>query len=104
MTDFEKKFEEALLAFLKGARAKYEATFGKDHYCELSLLPGRKYIKLVSQRKNGDIGGSVEGFIDTNDGTLYKAASWSRPAKGPRANLFDTDHGLGRYNSYGGIS
>lgn len=47
---------------------------------------GRKYYKIV-QRDANFKGGSVHAFVDKVNGDLYKAASWSAPAKGVRFNL-----------------
>jgi hypothetical protein len=31
----------------------------------------------------------AHAFVDMNDGSVYKSASWSAPAKGVRYNLMD---------------
>jgi hypothetical protein len=45
----------------------------------------RKYYKVIMVNNQR----SVHGFIDKNNGDLYKAASWKAPAKGVRYNLVD---------------
>jgi hypothetical protein len=45
--------------------------------------PGRKYLKIVMVNNQK----SVHAFVDKKTGDLYKAATWSAPAKGVRFNL-----------------
>jgi hypothetical protein len=105
--EYAKKLEDALVAFMKGAQAKVDKTY-KDSPASprLTLEPGRKYMRLVlvlyPDEKHPQ--SSAQGFLDTTNGAWYKAASWKKPAKGLRAVIFDADHGLSRYDPYGGIS
>lgn len=55
---------------------------------------GRKNYKVVAQEETA--GGKVitrhaHCFVDINNGEVYKAASWSSPAKGARFDLLDPD-------------
>ena len=67
---------------------------------ELSLKPGRKFIKII--REN-----SVWGFVAKKDGVhkglrmkagdVLKAAGWSAPAKHTRGNIFDKNQDYFRW-------
>jgi hypothetical protein len=48
----------------------------------ITLNIGKKYAKLVRDH-------SVEAFIDLENGDIYKPASWAKPAKHVRGNIFD---------------
>lgn len=50
----------------------------------VSIIPGRKYVKVVF---GGQYQRSVHSFVDVNTGDLLKAAGWKAPAKGVRFNL-----------------
>lgn len=105
--EYAKKLEDALVAFMKGAQAKVDKTY-KDspESPKLTLEPGRKYMRLVLVHYPGEKHQqrSAQGFLDTTTGTWYKAAGWKGPAKGLRGVVFDADHGLSRYDPYGGIA
>lgn len=52
---------------------------------------GRKYVRIASAMSLG-AGGHVHCFIDAETGSVYKAASWKKPAlNGERFNLLDKD-------------
>ena len=67
---------------------------------ELSLKPGRKFIKVIRD-------GSVWGFVAKEDGVhkglrlkagdVLKAAGWSAPAKHTRGNIFDKNQDYFRW-------
>lgn len=54
---------------------------------KLSLSFGQKYAKVLRE-------GSAHAFIDLSNGDVLKPASWSRPAKHARGNIFDANNGL----------
>ena len=60
---------------------------GRNTYYQLEYEVGRKYIKVWSylmssgERRNGR---SCFMFVDKNDGSCYKPASYKAPAKGIR--------------------
>lgn len=65
---------------------------------------GRRYVKLVSTDKYLDTkGGSAYGFIDLKNGDLLKTASWDKPAKGARGNVFNSDYGMRGCTKFGMI-
>ena len=55
---------------------------------EFYIESGRKYHKIVHNSRGSR---SVHAFVDKKTGDVYKAASWSKPAKGVRYNLLDDD-------------
>jgi hypothetical protein len=68
------------------------------HY-NFSTTEGPKYIKLISEPKNG-AGRSVFAFVDKATGEVYKPAGWQAPAKNVRGNIFDVgDEGVGEYGA-----
>ncbi|UPT95459.1 hypothetical protein J4G48_0040610 [Bradyrhizobium barranii subsp. apii] len=44
---------------------------------------------------------SAFAFVDKATGDVLKAASWSKPAKHARGNVFDTHNGLAKIGPYG---
>jgi len=94
ITPIKKDFELAMDTLLENIRKDYEKWTNGDMraHDELSLKPGRKFIKVIR-------GGSVWGFVAKEDGVnkglpmkagdVLKAAGWSAPAKHTRGNIFD---------------
>jgi hypothetical protein len=67
-------------------------------YTTITTQVGRKYIKLMSNTGGQQ---SVYCFLDMK-GNIYKAASWSAPAKHVRGSVFDPSFGWGKaLNHYG---
>lgn len=64
----------------------------------LSIEPGRKYIRIVSEKHGAR---RVYCFIDSTNGDVLKAASWKVPAKHARGNIFAADGGLTHMSAYG---
>lgn len=58
-----------------------------ENLYEYIVESGKKYHKVVMVTCGGNR--SVHCFVDKNTGDVYKAASWSKPAKGIRYNLLD---------------
>ena len=88
-------FDEAMNVLLDNIQKDY-AKLGMTHRTslDLSLKPGRKFIKVVE-------GSRVWGFIAKVDGVhkgvpmlkgdILKAATWSAPAKHSRGSIFDKE-------------
>lgn len=55
---------------------------------------GKRYARIVRE-------GSVHCFVDLTNGDVLKAASWSKPAKHARGNIFDESNGLKLMGQYG---
>ena len=86
-------FDEAMDNLLVKINEDYEKRFS-HRTINLSLKPGRKFIKVVE-------GNRVWGFVAKIDGThkglpmakgdILKAAGWSAPAKHSRGSIFDAE-------------
>ena len=61
------------------------------------MTSGGKFYKVI---KSDSGSRSVHCFVDKQNGDIYKAASWSAPAKHVRGNIFDANFG---WNSAVGI-
>ena len=87
-------FDEAMDNLLVKIQESYDEWGGMDKTLDLSLKPGRKFIKVVHDN-------SVWGFVAKVDGThkgvpmlkgdILKAATWSQPAKHSRGSIFDSE-------------
>tara|TARA_Y100000592_G_scaffold92263_1_gene153708 strand:+ start:788 stop:1198 length:411 start_codon:yes stop_codon:yes gene_type:complete len=89
-------FDEAMDKLLENIQYAYEEWNGHDtdKKLDLSLNPGRKFIKVVE-------GNRVWGFVAKVDGThcglpmskgdILKAATWRAPAKHSRGSIFDKE-------------
>ena len=87
-------FDEAMDNLLVKIQESYDEWGGMDKTLDLSLKPGRKFIKVVHDN-------SVWGFVAKVDGVhkglpmlkgdILKAATWSQPAKHSRGSIFDKE-------------
>ncbi len=96
MTKNGLSFDEAMDNLLNKIQEAYSGWGGNrmDRKLDLSLKPGRKFIKVVE-------GGRVWGFVAKVDGVhkglpmlkgdILKAATWSAPAKHSRGSIFDKE-------------
>ena len=97
MTKNGLSFDDAmdnLLVKIQEDYDKWGSRSGINKKMDLSLKPGRKFIKVVE-------GTRVWGFVAKVDGThkglpmlkgdILKAAGWSQPAKHSRGSIFDSE-------------
>jgi hypothetical protein len=87
-------FDDAMDTLLVKIQENYDKWSRNDKKLELSLKPGRKFIKVVE-------GSRVWGFIAKVDGVhkglpmlkgdILKAATWRAPAKHSRGSIFDSE-------------
>ena len=85
------EFDTSVSRLLENINIDYHRSFPSNKDMELSLVAGRKFVKVV--REN-----SVWGFIAKKDGEhkglpmkkgdVFKAASWRAPAKHGRGTIF----------------
>ena len=85
---------DTLLVKIQEDYNKWGSRSGIDKKMDLSLKPGRKFIKVVHDN-------SVWGFVAKVDGThkglpmkqgdILKAAGWRAPAKHSRGSIFDSE-------------
>lgn len=83
--------DEQLEAFLErvkeGARQYWEDNNYTEPLPEYSFTRGKVRIKIIMD-------GSAWGFVDPENGDLYKPASWSAPAKHIRGNILTSQYGF----------
>ena len=97
MTKNGLSFDDAmdnLLVKIQEDYNKWGSRSGINKKMDLSLKPGRKFIKVVHNN-------SVWGFVAKVDGThkglpmlkgdILKAATWRAPAKHSRGSIFDSE-------------
>ena len=91
-------FDEAMDSLLVKIQENYASRYGENHKpskkLDLSLKPGRKFVKVIE-------GSRVWGFVSLVDGThkdapifvgdIMKPASWKAAAKHSRGSIFDTE-------------
>ena len=87
-------FDEAMDSLLLNIQVAYDNWSNNGKTLDLSLKPGRKFIKVVE-------GTRVWGFVAKVDGThkgvpmlkgdILKAATWRAPAKHSRGSIFDKE-------------
>ena len=93
-------FDEAMDNLLNNINTDYHKGFPKNKDMVLSLVAGRKFIKVVNEN-------SVWGFVAKKDGVhkglpmkagdVLKAASWKAAAKHTRGNIFDKNQDYFRW-------
>ena len=93
-------FDEAMDNLLNNINTDYHKGFPKNKDMVLSLVAGRKFVKVVNEN-------SVWGFVAKKDGVhkglpmkagdVLKAAGWSAPAKHTRGNIFDKNQDYFRW-------
>lgn len=99
-------FEDKLNSWIAGCQKIVNDHFAK-HYVDLtpnilSVMPGKKYVRIVSAHEDGIMGRSAWAFVDKETGDVLKAASWVQPAKNrARGNIFASDNGLTGMGPYG---
>ena len=93
-------FDEAMDNLLNNINTDYHKGFPKNKDMVLSLVAGRKFVKVINEN-------SVWGFVAKKDGVhkglpmkagdVLKAASWRAPAKHTRGNIFDKNQNYFRW-------
>lgn len=92
--------------FVEKLQAMHDAEFAEKYPNLVSDLittqPGRKYIRVVCNRRyrdsNGSVtsnGGSVYCFINAENGDILKAEGWKKPAAGKRGSIFNENCDVG---------
>ncbi|WP_439357920.1 DUF7717 family protein [Bradyrhizobium sp. DASA03007] len=98
LTKFEREFGPALQTFFEGCqRINHEHM--TQHYPRLPKPEFKLEEMKVRWRVRRD--GSVHAFVDKNTGDVLMPASWSKPAKHARGNIFDEHNGLANMGTYG---
>jgi len=90
-------FDEAMDTLLVKIQEDYDkwgSRSGIDKKMDLSLKPGRKFIKVVHSNSVWGFVAKVDGVhkgIPMLKGDILKAATWSQPAKHSRGSIFDKE-------------
>ena len=90
-------FDEAmdtLLVKIQEDYNKWGSRANIDKKMDLSLKPGRKFIKVVHNNSVWGCGAKVDGVhkgVPMLKGDILKAAGWSQPAKHSRGSIFDSE-------------
>jgi hypothetical protein len=99
----QKDFDTALRAFVAAVQARSDAYHAKGYFNtdkpKYTVDVGPKNLRIVHD--NG-MQKSVYCFVRASDGAILKAASWERPAKHDRSNIFN-DNPLQGTNIYGAV-
>ena len=105
------EFNKRLQVWLEGAqkivddyyRASFPNLFFGEEYLELKATAGRRYVKIETHCPRITSGNRhmVFAFIDMTNGDVLKAATWRKPAKTARGNIFNTDDGLTCVSPFG---
>jgi len=97
-------FNETLKRFVQGAQRIIDDHFRQQNYhweperLSVERCPRSNRVRVVATDRDDR---SVWCFIDLKTGDVLKPASWKRPAKHARGNIFDSANGLGRVNEHG---
>lgn len=96
-------FEDRLKTFIDGCQKLVDEQY-KDHPFgspKIAVCGGRKYVKIARYENDSDSPSCVFCFVDSINGNVLKAASWSAPAKHARGNIYNDDNGLSCMSAYG---
>ena len=105
--NYDKAMKKMLDFMKKSAYKQYKKSF--DTYIKMNtwlypkvLKKGRTFDKIVSVRNNApNKAQSADFFVHRETGDIYKAASWSSPAKGRRGSIFEPNT-YKHYDIHGG--
>jgi hypothetical protein len=90
-------FDEAMDTLLVKIQEDYDKWGSRaniDKKMDLSLKPGRKFIKVVHNNSVWGFVAKVDGVhkgVPMLKGDILKAATWSQPAKHSRGSIFDKE-------------
>ena len=90
-------FDEAMDTLLVKIQEDYDKWGSRaniDKKMDLSLKPGRKFIKVVHDNSVWGFVAKVDGVhkgVPMLKGDILKAATWSQPAKHSRGSIFDSE-------------
>ena len=89
-------FDKAMDNLLVKIQENYTnwGNYPKDKKLDLSLKPGRKFIKVVEGNRVWGFVAKVDGLhkgLPMAKGDILKAATWHAPAKHSRGSIFDSE-------------
>jgi len=94
MTKNGLSFDEAMDSLLVKIQEAYDGWSRNDKKLDLSLKPGRKFIKVVEGNRVWGFIAKVNGVhkgLPMLKGDILKAATWRAPAKHSRGSIFDSE-------------
>ena len=87
-------FDEAMDNLLLQIQVNYDQWGNNGKTLDLSLKPGRKFIKVVEGTRVWGFIAKVDGVhkgVPMKKGDILKAATWRAPAKHSRGSIFDSE-------------
>jgi len=87
-------FDEAMDNLLLQIQVNYDQWSNNSKTLNLSLRPGRKFIKVVNDNSVWGFVAKVDGVhkgVPMLKGDILKAATWRAPAKHSRGSIFDKE-------------
>lgn len=84
----ESYVDEMDRAHIQRTKIQYPVLFDQynGHYEKFSTVNGKRFVKVIIECTGSK---AVHCFVEIATGDIYKAATWSAPAKGKRGNLQD---------------
>jgi len=89
-----KDFDTAVSNLLENIEEKFVKSFPNHRDMILSLVAGRKFVKVVHDNSVWGFVAKVNGLHKGEPyevGDVFKAASWKSPAKYVRGSIFDSN-------------
>jgi len=87
--DDSQDFDTALNKFILKCNAVMKAS-ENGVYDEVKIMKGKNFIKVISVLKVTQIQ-SAYCFIEIATGNIFKADSWVKPAKSPKASIYNPE-------------
>jgi len=86
-------YEHMLFVFVKRSQDLVDEHMRNYHWDEKLLVnKGRRYDKIIQEDVGKDHNHRrVWAFIDKTNGDILKAATWNKPAKHARGNIYEDD-------------
>lgn len=88
-------FDAAFATYYEGCQRIHRATLLPDQQSPAwRITRGKRFVKVIHN-------GGAHSFVELATGGVFKAASWSTPAKHARGNIFDAWNGLRNMGPFG---
>lgn len=103
-TDYSKMLKKDSTGLVIRTFLQYIEQFKTEHgTVAFRVDVGSKYLRIMDTLSNGQTCGWA--FIDRETGDVFKPATWKKPAKHARGNVFDginadVNYGCGKYGPH----